>query len=71
MSGGNIELRVPAFCPVCGGLMKGARSTHTYYDFGCCRNCWVDWIDPDREDRWRSGWRPTPEDVETAVKRRE
>lgn len=56
------ELRVPAFCPICGWVMRSSRSTRTYYDFGCCMNCHCEFVE-DREERWASGWRPTPEQV--------
>ena len=56
------DLKVPAFCPICKGLMKG-RSTITYYDFGCCVDCWVYFVDG-REAKWKSGWRPTQEEVD-------
>ena len=55
------QLRVPCFCPVCGGLMKG-KSTCTFYDFGCCIDCKIQWVEG-REARWLSGWRPSSEDV--------
>lgn len=58
------DLRVPAFCPVCGGLMKG-RSTGTYYDWGCCQDCYIYFLEHSaaRMVAWRSGWRPPPEQV--------
>ncbi len=55
------DLRVPAFCPVCKGLMKG-RSTYTYYDYGACVDCFIYFIE-DRVDRWKSGWRPTESEL--------
>jgi len=58
----NKELRVPAFCPICGGLMKG-KSTFTFYDFGCCVDCFVYFIEG-RAQKWRDGWRPSPEEME-------
>ncbi len=53
-------LRVPAFCPVCDGLMKGAKSTFTYYDHGCCVDCFIWFLDgrPETIAKWKSGWRP-------------
>lgn len=63
------ELRVPAFCPICERVMKGSRSVNTYYSFGCCRDCWVEWIDPDREERWLSGWRPSKEQIDNFCER--
>lgn len=54
--------KVPAFCPLCERVMKGSRSVTTYYDFGCCRDCWVEWVDT-REERWANGWRPSADDI--------
>ncbi len=44
-------------------MMKG-KSTFSFYDWGCCTNCVIAFID-DREDRWRSGWRPTKDEVDS------
>ena len=62
------ELRVPAFCPVCEMVMRGSRSTKTYYDFGCCMHCHIEFVE-DREDRWRGGWRPSPEEIEAFLRK--
>lgn len=59
----NISLRVPTFCPLCSGFMKG-KSTSTYYDHGVCVNCFIEFIDG-RVDRWKSGWRPSQEELDT------
>jgi hypothetical protein len=56
------SLRVPTFCPICSGLMKG-KSTNTYYDHGCCISCHIFFIEG-RPERWEAGWRPSPEDIE-------
>lgn len=58
----NQELRVPVFCPVCGGLMKG-KSTNTYYDFNCCIDCYIFFLEgrPEAIRKWREGQRPTEE----------
>lgn len=61
MSEETRSLRVPTFCPLCEGFMKG-KSTNTYYDWGVCTFCHIDFIEG-REDRWKTGWRPTPEQV--------
>lgn len=55
------EFSVPAFCPQCGGLMRG-KSTYTFYDHGVCQLCFVEFIE-DREDRWKNGWRPSEEEL--------
>lgn len=55
------DLRVPCFCPICGGIMKG-KSTNSFYDFGCCIDCKIFFIEG-REQRWRDGWRPSDDDL--------
>lgn len=55
------SLRVPIRCPICGYLMKG-KSTRTWYDCGTCISCYIEFVES-REDRWKSGWRPTEEQV--------
>lgn len=60
------EDRVPAFCPVCERLMTGKESVKTWYNFGSCSDCFIQWIE-DREERWHGGWRPSPEQVQAFV----
>lgn len=56
------ELRVPAFCPICGVVMRGSKSTASYYDWGCCSICKIEFVEQ-REDRWKEGWRPDQKQV--------
>lgn len=56
------NLLVPMFCPVCDVIMKGSRSNRTFYDFGCCMDCHIEFVEG-REQRWTDGWRPTSEQV--------
>lgn len=46
--------------------MKGSRSTQSYYDWGVCINCVIQFIEG-REQRWRDGWRPTVEQIASYV----
>ena len=62
------HLRCPAFCPICDCPMKGAKSTSAFYDWGCCMNCHIEFIE-DREVRWKAGWRPSTEQVEQYLKK--
>jgi hypothetical protein len=55
-------LRVPVWCPICSGPMKG-KSTNTWYDWGTCSLCYVMFIEH-REQRWRDGWRPSREELD-------
>ena len=59
------NLRVPAFCPNCHGLMKG-RSTFTFYDYGCCIDCYIWFLEdrPEKIRRWKEeNWRPSSEEM--------
>jgi hypothetical protein len=56
------SLRVPAFCPICSGLMKG-RSTHTFYSSGCCVDCFIFFVEG-REQKWKDGWRPDDQQLQ-------
>ncbi len=58
----KINLRVPTFCPICERIMKGSMSTRSYYDFGCCSVCYIEFVE-DREQKWKDGWRPSEEDL--------
>jgi len=60
------KFRVPGFCPICDGMMKG-KSTNSYYDWKCCVMCFISFIEG-REQRWKDGWRPSPEDIENMHK---
>ena len=64
------ELRVPAFCPVCSMLMKG-RSTPTYYDWGCCIHCFIEFLEnsENRQKKWKEGWRPSKDEVDIFLKK--
>ena len=63
------SLRVPVWCPICSYIMKG-KSTVTYYKSGCCVNCYIEFVE-DREERWKNGWRPTQEHVQSFRKKLE
>jgi hypothetical protein len=66
MSEETRKYRVPLFCPLCEFFMKGA-STKSFYDWGVCSLCHIDFIEG-REDRWKTGWRPTLEQIADARK---
>ncbi len=64
----NPEYRVPIFCPVCAGLMKG-KSTFSYYNYGCCIDCQIYFLEdrPETIAKWKNGWRPSPDEVKKMV----
>lgn len=61
----NESLRVPAFCPMCEMLMKG-KSVKTYYDYGVCMTCFIQFVEG-REEAWKSGERPTEEQIKSYI----
>lgn len=58
------EIRVPAWCPLCERLMKGSKSNSTYYNWNCCSDCHLAFVE-DREERWKTGWRPDEKTVKS------
>lgn len=48
--------------------MNRSRSTYTYYDWGVCADCFIEFVEH-REERWRSGWRPSNEEVQSFLKK--
>ena len=64
------HLRVPCWCPICEQHMKG-KSTYTYYDYGCCIGCFIEFIEgsENRINKWKEGWRPSKEQVDAYIKR--
>ncbi len=44
-------------CPVCDTYSFDVRDDVYMSKYKCCRICYVKYVE-DREDRWKSGWRP-------------
>ena len=44
-------------CPVCGSYSFSGRDDLYMTKFECCSQCYVKYVE-DREERWKSGWRP-------------
>ncbi len=44
-------------CPTCESYSFSSDDDMYMIKFGCCFNCYVEYIE-DREERWKSGWRP-------------
>jgi len=44
--------------------MKG-RSTFTFYDYGCCIDCYVWFLEgrPEKIAKWKGGWRPSEVEI--------
>jgi len=47
-------------CPICEVYSFEIRDNVYMNKFDCCFNCYVQWVE-DREERWKSGWRPKKE----------
>lgn len=66
----NVDLgkyRVPTFCPTCKRMMKGSKCNSTYYQYNCCYDCYIQWVE-DREQKWLAGWRPSDEEMQKFLK---
>ena len=44
-------------CPTCGAYSFDVRDDVYMNKYNCCKKCYVKWVE-DREERWKSGWRP-------------
>ncbi len=44
-------------CPVCNTYSFSYRDDLYMTKFQCCEMCYIKWVE-DREDRWKTGWRP-------------
>lgn len=59
------EPPVPLACPICDHVLHTRDDESSYAEFSCCERCARLWAHPRRE-AWKSGWRPTAEQVEKA-----
>ena len=48
---------VPKTCPVCSTFSISTRDDLYMNKFNCCFNCYIQYVE-DREERWKTGWRP-------------
>ena len=46
-------------CPVCSVYSFELRDNVYMTKFDCCFKCYIQWVEG-REDRWKTGWRPSP-----------
>ena len=53
----KVENSTSRTCPVCGKYSFDARDDVYMVKFECCFDCYVQYVE-DREERWKSGWRP-------------
>lgn len=55
---------IPTWCPLCERVMRSSACNSTWLNWGCCIDCFIAFVEH-REERWKSGWRPTPEEVDS------
>ena len=68
MKAGNYNL-VPVDCPVCGTMLKHSDIRVAYTKCGCCEECSFSFFESNQE-KWKAGWRPSPEEVNRVLKNR-
>ena len=56
-------------CPVCKTYSFSPKDDLYMNRFKCCFECYIDFVES-REDRWENGYRPTEENIKTALTRR-
>lgn len=47
-------------CSVCDKYLVDTRDSVYILKWECCYSCFIKWVE-DREERWKSGWRPNEE----------
>lgn len=47
-------------CPICDKYLIDSRDNVYILKWECCHACFVRWVE-DREERWKTGWRPNRE----------
>ena len=50
-------------CPVCSSYSFKAKDDVYMTKFECCYKCYIQWVE-DREERWKTGWRPSYEIID-------
>jgi len=49
--------KIPRICPICSSYSFSQYDDLYMIKYQCCFNCYIQYIE-DREERWKSGWRP-------------
>ena len=49
--------KIERTCPVCGSYSFLAQDDMYMTKFQCCYRCYIQYVE-DREERWKTGWRP-------------
>jgi hypothetical protein len=59
-----LEKKIDRQCPVCTTYSFSSQDDLYINKFSCCKPCYLIFIEG-REERWKSGWRPTKDEIET------
>lgn len=57
IKGKKSSQQVSRDCPVCGSYSFSEKDDLYMTKFECCFDCYVQYVE-DREERWKTGWRP-------------
>jgi hypothetical protein len=60
---------VPIFCSICEFALMSIYDEETYRKLECCDKCAAKWAYP-KMSEWKSGWRPSAEDIQQEIKAR-
>lgn len=63
------NVRIPMFCPICAFALRTYEDRNYYESKKCCYKCGLTFADS-REEEWKSGWRPSENDVKEEVTKR-
>ena len=58
----------PTDCPLCGLTIGDAENVSNYLKYDSCENCYLKWGQA-RSSKWKSGWRPSPQEIKEENKR--
>jgi len=62
--------KTPFFCPVCKQAMLVDIDKQNYFKYKCCFKCCIFFVEG-REERWKTGWRPSEDDMKRYYEWRE
>jgi hypothetical protein len=57
---------VPLSCDICETLYRDRADEQSHIEYGCCSKCAMKWAHANK-DKWKSGWRPAPDEVKTEL----
>lgn len=58
--------RLPISCNICESLYRSHEDEESHHKFGCCYSCASTWAYQNQE-KWKSGWRPTQEQINESM----